>query len=266
MGSFVHWLDPFLLITSYVVVMGTEDVVTYTDAGVMVERRATEGEHLRVRREISKNMTGFNHEEAMAMLQRHNELRSSRKASDMMYMIWDDRLAESAQKWAEKCIFEHSTNRANLAGFQHVGENLFAGTGKFDPAHVVQLWYNEVKYYSYKSKGCSHVCGHYTQVVWASSRALGCGVKYCPKFKSFRPGSGYHVACHYGPGGNYVGERPYALGDICSKCPKNALFCVSGLCAKRPKIGSIASQAEMSILLIVTALATCAFYASTTLK
>ncbi|RUS88758.1 hypothetical protein EGW08_003475 [Elysia chlorotica] len=229
-----------------------EDVVTYTEAGVMVEKVADEALHHRVKREIHHNMTGFSHDEKMAMLWRHNDLRSTRQASDMMYMEWDERLAESAQKWAEECDFQHSANRENLAGFKFVGENLYAGTHKFDPAVVVQLWYDEVQFYDYKTRKCKGVCGHYTQVVWATSQAVGCGVKYCPVLKRFRGISGYHVACHYGPGGNYVGERPYNLGESCSKCPITAEYCIKGLCSKRPKIGGSAGKMTQINLAVFT--------------
>ncbi|KAK3765158.1 hypothetical protein RRG08_027797 [Elysia crispata] len=229
-----------------------EDIVTYTEAGVMMERGDAEGQHRRVKREVNHNKTGFNWEEQRAMLGKHNNLRSTQLASNMMYMEWDDRLAESAQKWAEVCDFRHSDNRRDLAGFKYVGENLYALTHKFDPAEVVQMWYDEIKNYDYKTRKCSGVCGHYTQVVWATSRALGCGVKYCPLLKRFKAKKGYHVVCHYGPGGNYVGQRPYNLGEPCSKCPMTSGFCIQGMCSKRPKIGFNAGETSQMNMVIST--------------
>ena len=44
-------------------------------------------------------------------------------------------------------------------------------------------------------------CGHYTQVVWANTLSVGCGVAVCP--------TGTIVVCNYAPPGNYVGEKPY---------------------------------------------------------
>ncbi|KAK3765160.1 hypothetical protein RRG08_027798 [Elysia crispata] len=235
------------------IICSAENIVTYTEAGVMMERGDAEGQHRRFKREVNHNTTGFNWEEQRAMLLRHNNLRSTRLASNMMFMEWDDRLAESAQKWAEVCDFRHSDNQRDLAGFKHVGENLYAGTHKFDPTEAVQSWYDEIKYYDYKTRKCSGICGHYTQVVWATSRALGCGIKYCPYLKGSKAvEKGYNVVCHYGPGGNYVGQRPYSLGEPCSKCPITSGYCVQGMCSKRPKIGFNAGEMSQINMVVFT--------------
>ncbi|KAK3776053.1 hypothetical protein RRG08_046720 [Elysia crispata] len=228
-----------LLVGCYGVLCSGEDIVTYTEAGVMVERRDTDGQHRRVKREVNRDMSGFNHEEKLAILRKHNQLRRTQLASDMMYLEWDDRLADSAQEWVDLCDFRRSNDRQGLAGYPYVGENMYGDTHKFDPAAVVQYWFDEINYYNYKTRGCTDVCGHYTQVVWATSRAIGCGVKYCPVLKGFDGATqGYQVACHYGPGGNYAGEKPFYVGEPCSKCPLKFGYCVKGLCSLRPKIGA----------------------------
>ena len=43
--------------------------------------------------------------------------------------------------------------------------------------------------------------GHYTQMVWRETTALGCGEAICNKTLI--------VACNYDPPGNYIGRRPY---------------------------------------------------------
>ena len=48
----------------------------------------------------------------------------------------------------------------------------------------VQAWYDEVKDWpaanvgSFSSVGATGVIGHYTQVIWAESKKVGCGVIY----------------------------------------------------------------------------------------
>ena len=37
-------------------------------------------------------------------------------------------------------------------------------TGDFDVVGAVTSWYNEINNYSYDTRACSSVCGHYTQV------------------------------------------------------------------------------------------------------
>jgi pathogenesis-related protein 1 len=46
------------------------------------------------------------------------------------------------------------------------------------------------------------MCGHYTQLVWADTEAVGCAV-------ARNPTQTYEVwVCNYTPGGNFAGERP----------------------------------------------------------
>jgi hypothetical protein len=43
-------------------------------------------------------------------------------------------------------------------------------------ASAVNSWYDEVKLYNWSSPGFTMDTGHFTQVVWASSKQLGVGV------------------------------------------------------------------------------------------
>jgi hypothetical protein len=51
------------------------------------------------------------------------------------------------------------------------------------------------------------VCGHYTQLVWANTRRIGCARHNCSGLTF--PSS---IVCDYGPGGNFGGQSPYAAG------------------------------------------------------
>ena len=52
--------------------------------------------------------------------------------------------------------------------------------------------------------------GHYTQVVWRESVALGCGWKAAVPFTvGGRTYRGLLTVCEYGPGGNINGRDPY---------------------------------------------------------
>ncbi|XP_012943149.1 GLIPR1-like protein 1 [Aplysia californica] len=223
-----------LLTLSWVCSAAAKTRVHHAATGVFEHNDAADSAAYRWRREVRRDMVGFNDEEKDAMLDRHNSLRSVEFASDMMRMDWDTDLEKSAQVWADKCIFGHSPDR-QVEKYRYVGENLYAGTNEFDPAHVVQLWYDEKVDYNYDSLRCTpgKMCGHYTQVVWANSRAVGCGVRYCPflqQASQFGFSKGYNVVCHYGPGGNYVGQKPYIRGFGCSNCPDDAQYCGENLC------------------------------------
>ena len=69
--------------------------------------------------------------------------------------------------------------------------------------------------------------GHYTQIAWADSEELGCGMVYFKEqdwYKSI-------VVCNYATAGNFGGEAMYEVGLACSKCPAG-YSCQDGLCAQ----------------------------------
>ncbi|PNF24360.1 hypothetical protein B7P43_G11879 [Cryptotermes secundus] len=90
---------------------------------------------------------------------------------------------------------------------------------------------------------------HYTQVVWAQTRFVGCGRR------SFRKGQFYveHYVCNYGPTGNYRGEPLYLTGAPCSRCPEDSectggVLCVAGA-GRRPDIYAYRYQHEPSAVI-----------------
>ncbi|MCC6556428.1 MAG: Fis family transcriptional regulator [Polyangiaceae bacterium] len=145
---------------------------------------------------------------AMAgMTAAHNAARASvdpPAASPIPPLSWSGEIAAIAQAYSEGCNFEHSTG--------DLGENLYATTGSATPADVVASWVEEKAFYDYSSNACSDVCGHYTQVVWADSLKLGCGVTNCTQNSPFNgggPGEWQFWVCNYDPPGNYIGQKPY---------------------------------------------------------
>ncbi|XP_072168989.1 uncharacterized protein [Diadema setosum] len=177
-----------------------------------------------------RSPTPFSAEERMGILDLHNQLRSgvSPEASNMRYMVWDDSLATMAQQWSDGCVYEHG-NPTNISPFDPVGQNLWAGTLYDDGTGATQAWYNEVTDYNYESNQCSAVCGHYTQVVWAESYAVGCGRTLCANLVGFVPNA-YMITCNYGPAGNFVGQRPYLTGLSCSECSTGSGQCFNNQC------------------------------------
>ena len=117
---------------------------------------------------------------------------------------WSNDIAAVAQAYAENCVFEHSGGA--------YGENLYAESGlNATPQDVVDAWVSEDADYDYDSNSCNGgaICGHYTQVVWADSQRLGCGVAHCSQNSPFGSGNWTIWVCNYDPPGNYVGEKPY---------------------------------------------------------
>ena len=88
-------------------------------------------------------------------------------------------------------MFEHSSTNN--------GENLAQGTsGSYSPAQFVNDWYSEISQYDFTSNTPSGETGHFTQVVWKSTKHVGCGIASC---------SGNDLlVCQYSPAGNYDGQ------------------------------------------------------------
>ncbi len=106
-------------------------------------------------------------------------------------------MAKTAQGWADRlenagCAFQHSQNNP-------YGENLFyfAPVGNLTPEQVATGWYDEVNLYNFSQGGFSMQTGHFTQMMWKSTRSLGCGVSTC--------NGGEIWVCHYDPPGNVQG-------------------------------------------------------------
>ena len=133
-------------------------------------------------------------------LQAHNDYRAEHSADPL---LWDADLASAAQAWAE-------TLESNDDGLVHsdtlyVGENLAYYSNSDEAAQTETLegtswatdqWYAEGSDYNFQSPGLSSnpEAGHFTQVVWAATSRVGCGV------------SGSFVVCQYEPAGNVLGN------------------------------------------------------------
>ncbi|KAE8231338.1 hypothetical protein CF326_g3649 [Tilletia indica] len=133
-------------------------------------------------------------------LSRSNQYRALHGAQPF---AWDASLATSAQAAADTCLFEHTTG--------DYGENLAAGTGALTYPGAIDLWYQEISQYNFAIPGFSQDTGHFTQLVWAASNLVGCGIntQCTPQQLGFGSGFGTQatlVVCQYRPPGNFIGE------------------------------------------------------------
>ncbi|HEY4221637.1 MAG TPA: CAP domain-containing protein [Myxococcota bacterium] len=133
----------------------------------------------------------------------HNAIRAAASpapSTPLGKVSWDNGLESTAQGWAGRCVFEHSHGPT--------GENIayFSGTAS-TPKDVVDAWAAEVADYDLGSNTCAadKECGHYTQIVWRDSTAIGCGASSCHMFDS----DGIFWVCEYNPPGNVIGSKPY---------------------------------------------------------
>lgn len=133
---------------------------------------------------------------AREILAAHNRVRAN---VGVPPLLWSSQLAQLAQKWADTLVESGDFRPRRDHRF---GENLFEVIGrKATPAEAVNTWAGEVRNYDYNANTCSARCGHYEQVVWRDTKAVGCGVAQDSRREVW--------VCDYDPLGNLNGTRPY---------------------------------------------------------
>ena len=107
-----------------------------------------------------------------------------------------DEIADNAQRWADYLAsterFKHSpTNLGeNLAMYLNDSED---DDKFFDKA--VNSWYSEIDLYDFNNPGFSISTGHFTQVIWKSSKMIGSGIASSSRY--------VYIVTQYSPSGNY---------------------------------------------------------------
>ncbi len=144
---------------------------------------------------------------AQAILNHHN---AARHEVGVPPLGWSIKLANYAQSWADylsahnNCKMKHSLCKDNEGNA--LGENLWWGSSAtfYKPIDASIGWLSEREDYAYQKFGNhSHKqIGHYTQMVWKSTKEIGVGIAYCPNGEML-------VVASYYPAGNWIGEYPY---------------------------------------------------------
>lgn len=120
----------------------------------------------------------------------HNEKRSLHSAQPL---TWSQNLTTYAQSYADS----YNCNGTLIHSHGSYGENLALG---YNTSAGIQAWYDEVSLYDYNDAGFSESTGHFTQLVWNSTRSVGCAVKDCGSYY------GQYLVCEYDPPGNIAGQ------------------------------------------------------------
>uniref|UniRef100_A0A1I7TY72 SCP domain-containing protein n=1 Tax=Caenorhabditis tropicalis TaxID=1561998 RepID=A0A1I7TY72_9PELO len=181
-----------------------------------------------------------------AIVQAHNDLRSAiakgeyvakgqnlPPATNMLKMEWDSFLAASAQEYTEGCPSTHLHDKS-------YGENIHRKWSSDAPTNLDGLGVTSAKSWEkeFQKLGLSFTVytgvkgiGHATQMAWAHSNLIGCGVKNCGRDPLKRNMYKVVVICRYKPKGNFKQTEVYNPGDTCSSCPSDTKCdSDSGLC------------------------------------
>ena len=135
-----------------------------------------------------------------AFLRVHNDARAQVRVAPLR---WDPGCADAAQDWAN--TLAQRDRGLGHSGQQDYGENVWGGSGHdFTPADAARAWLSERENYDGRPIDENNFgrIGHYTQMVWSRTTAVGFGIA-----RSAR-GTIYIVA-DYAPPGNALGQRPY---------------------------------------------------------
>ena len=141
-------------------------------------------------------------EDVVLALKVHND---ARKEVGVNILEWSDELSKDSKAQAETL----AKNNKGLIPSENSdregqGENLYYAwnsSGKTEtPLNDGSVaWYNEIKDSSLNE---GVVIGHYTQMIWYSTKYLGVGSAMSTDGKVY-------VVARYNPPGNYIGEYPY---------------------------------------------------------
>ncbi len=145
------------------------------------------------------------------MVAAHNNWRN---AVGVPQMQWSDGLAVTAQGWANT-LQQNQGCKMSHSGTRGLGENVYwaspvsysNGTRRLQTVtatRVTDAWGSEQQYYDYATNTCARgqVCGHFTQIVWKTTTAVGCAKAVCGDLSQV-------WVCNYTPPGNWRGQRPY---------------------------------------------------------
>jgi len=184
--------------------------------------------HVRLRRGSQARPLTMN--EVKELVELHNELRAREGAADMELITWNNRLASQAAKWAATCTWGHGILTAEPDIKEKIGQNVWAVEGNtIAVTDGIHAFYDEKQECEGKDLAVNKDCENYIQLVWSTTRQVGCAVHRCEPLVG-KGWNGMYLVCNYRPHGNWRGTRPFIEGPPCSNCSNGAGWCQDGLC------------------------------------
>ncbi|KAI1702970.1 cysteine-rich secretory protein family domain-containing protein [Ditylenchus destructor] len=166
----------------------------------------------------------------------HNELRSKLahgkskdnggskmpKGQNIYKLEANTSLESTAQEWANGCLYEHSPkDQRNNAG-QNIFQRCSTNSSQLEDldnelTRGILKWWGELEEFGYNRDllilGSDNQTGHWTQMAWANSTSVGCGLSNC----QVKSDQCVYVVCNYFPPGNFKSELIYQKGKPCRK-------------------------------------------------
>jgi uncharacterized protein YkwD len=137
------------------------------------------------------------------ILAAHNSVRAQ---AGVAPLSWDPALGSAAASYAMQLALTNSFHHSDRASRRGVGENLWMGTrGAYSFEAMVGAWSSERRDFvpgifpAVSRTGNWESVGHYTQMVWPTTRTVGCAVA--------SNASNDFLVCRYASAGNIDGRR-----------------------------------------------------------
>jgi pathogenesis-related protein 1 len=148
-----------------------------------------------------------------AFIAAHNAWRAKVGVDEKLH--YSPVLALSAQAWVDHLKQTNHCQMRHSKADGEYGENLYWASAlqwsdgrrelqAVSAANVVDAWGSEKADYDYRQNQCTpgKMCGHYTQMVWRTTTAVGCAMAVCQDDTQV-------WACQYQPAGNWADRKPY---------------------------------------------------------
>jgi pathogenesis-related protein 1 len=184
----MNWFSPVMSSVGFLCVVLCLSVVS-ADAQKNTRRKHSPAKPVNVMCQAGNKLTTAEVDE---ILKQHNEIRAKLGSPEL---VWNCDLANKAQEWAARGVFEHRTTS--------LGENLFVYTNAAIPVGTaIGTWMSEQPSWNNATGTCAagKECGHYTQIVWKKTLRIGCGVN-----RTLTGNWKVMLVCNYDPAGNVTG-------------------------------------------------------------
>lgn len=139
------------------------------------------------------------------MLAAHN---AARAAVGVPALAWDAGLAADARAHAEAMARTGRYQHAVQPAIGREGENLWRGVRDvYDYRSMAATWVDEARVFvnrpapAFSATGRWQDVGHYSQIVWRTTTAVGCAIASDATYD--------YVVCRYGPPGNVIGRLAF---------------------------------------------------------
>lgn len=149
-----------------------------------------------------------------AMVDAHNKWRAKVGVGEKL--VYAPELAAKAQAWADELKNNNRCKMRHSPADGIYGENLYWASAlewsdgrvemqEVSAEKIADSWASEKAHYDYANNRCARgkSCGHYTQMVWRTTRSVGCARAVCADTRE------QVWVCEYQPAGNWVGVKPY---------------------------------------------------------